>query len=35
MEEEETKKTMCATWKEIPCTLSQLMMEDSMTNLEN
>ena len=35
MEEEETKKKMCATSKEIPCTLSQLMMKDSMTNMKN
>ena len=32
MEEEETKKTMCTTWNEIPCTLWKLMMKDSMTN---
>ena len=35
MEEEETKNTMCATWKEIPCTLWQQMMKDSITNMTN
>ena len=35
MEEEETKKTMCATWKEITCTLWQQMMKDSMKNMTN
>ena len=35
MEEEETKNTMCATWKEIPCTLWQQMMEDSMKSMTN
>ena len=35
MEEEETKKIMCATWKDIPCTLWQEMMEDSMKNMKN
>ena len=35
MEEEETKKTMCATWREIPCTLWQQMMKYSMTNMKN
>ena len=35
MEEEENRKTMCATWKEIPCTLFQQMMKDSMTSMKN
>ena len=35
MKEEENKKTMCATWKEILCTLWQQMMEDSMKSMEN
>ena len=32
MEEEDTNKTMYATWEEIPCTLWQQMLKDSMTN---
>ena len=28
MKEEETNKTMCATWKDILCTLKQQMMKD-------
>ena len=35
VEEGEAKKTMCATWKEIPCTQWQLMMKDSMTTMKN
>ena len=32
MEEEETKNTMCATWKDILFTLWKLMIGDSMKN---
>ena len=33
MEEEDIRKTWCATWKKIPCTLCQQMMKDSMTHM--
>ena len=33
MEEEETKKTMCATWKEIPLVENERLVTKKMTKI--